>query len=89
VSLIARVQEAACYHKTVDQLVKNAEALKTWSGLHVCLCPDAGEGVTLLRKHFQCELQKPQETSALVVLPQEEHAMCCPLLAHMTCLGQH
>jgi hypothetical protein len=26
-SLIARVQEAACCHKTVDQLVRNAEAL--------------------------------------------------------------
>jgi hypothetical protein len=45
--------------------------------------------MTLLRKHFQCKSHKPQETSALVVLPQEEHAMCCPLLANMTCFGQH
>jgi hypothetical protein len=89
VSLITRIQEAACCHKTVDQLVRNAEALETWSGLHVCLCPNVGEGMTLLRKHFQCKSHKPQETSALVVLPQEEHAMCCPLLTNMTCFGQH
>jgi hypothetical protein len=66
-----------------------AEVLETWSGLHVCLCPDVGEGMTLLGKHFQCKSHKPQEASALVVLPQEELAMCCPLLANMTCFGQH
>jgi hypothetical protein len=43
----------------------------------------------LLQKHFQCKSQKLQETSASVVLPQEEHAMCCPLLANMTSFGQH
>jgi hypothetical protein len=45
--------------------------------------------MTWLRKHFQGKSQKPQETSALVVLPQEEHAMYCSLLADMTCFGQH
>jgi hypothetical protein len=54
VSLVARIQEAACCHKTVYQLVRNAEALETWPGLHVCFCPDR-EGMTLLRKHFQCK----------------------------------
>jgi hypothetical protein len=43
----------------------------------------------LLRKHFQCKSQKLQEASASVVLPQEDHAMCCPLLANLTCFGQH
>jgi hypothetical protein len=48
-----------------------------------------GSSLGVLQQHFQCKKQSPLETSALVVIPMEDHAMCTPLLANLCCYGEH
>jgi hypothetical protein len=59
------------------------------AGESVCLIPDQGEALGLLRKYLQCKFQKPTETSSLVVLSDIDRDACTPLLATMFCMGQH
>jgi hypothetical protein len=82
------VQQMVGSHQPIGQVVTE-EGVKTWSGTHVCLMPNVGASVEVLRQHFQCKKHKPLETSALVVIPEADHARCTHLLANMCCYGQH
>lgn len=70
------------------QFVRN-ECIGECEGRDVVLAPEAGQTLSVLRDYSNCKSRSPASTSAVILVPERDHAQCTPLLASMFCMGKH